>query len=390
VPDEADALNVTDNDALKSELTELTIDPDSQNELGDKADQVVDRLMAIDPANHDARASGNMAAEGIGLDIQQMSARKLDMLKAPVHRIVDRGDSRGDVGTSLADLKVEVEKADPRRFNFDPGWFSRVLGYLPFIGPPLKRYFTQYESTRTVIDAIIKSLENGRSQLKRDNVVLADDQKEMREITQRLAGAVELGQMVDERLAARIETLDAADPKRKFLNEEVVFPLRQRILDLQQQLAVNQQGILATEIIVRNNKELVRGVDRAVNVTARALQVAATIAIALADQKAVLDKVESVNEVTSDLIASTAEQLKDQGTQIQKQASSAMLDINALKSAFADIDVAIEDLSRFRTQALPMMAQSVAELDAVTAKAEASIEKLDATRYADNPIKIDV
>ena len=390
MPDEADALNVTDNDALKSELTELTIDPDSQNELGDKADQVVDRLMAIDPANHDARASGNMAAEGIGLDIQQMSARKLDMLKAPVHRIVDRGDSRGDVGTSLADLKVEVEKADPRRFNFDPGWFSRVLGYLPFIGPPLKRYFTQYESTRTVIDAIIKSLENGRSQLKRDNVVLADDQKEMREITQRLAGAVELGQMVDERLAARIEILDAADPKRKFLNEEVVFPLRQRILDLQQQLAVNQQGILATEIIVRNNKELVRGVDRAVNVMARALQVAATIAIALADQKAVLDKVESVNEVTSDLIASTAEQLKDQGTQIQKQASSAMLDINALKSAFADIDVAIEDLSRFRTQALPMMAQSVAELDAVTAKAEASIEKLDATRYADNPIKIDV
>ena len=159
---------------------------------------------------------------------------------------------------------------------------------------------------------------------------------------------------------------------------------------MQQQLAVNQQGILATELIARNNKELIRGVNRAINVTARALEVAATVAIALADQKVVLDKVESVNQATSDLIASTAEQLKEQGAAIQKQASSAMLDINALKSAFADIDVAIDDLATFRSQALPMMAQSVRELDEVTARAAASIEKMDATKYSENTIKIEV
>ena len=257
-----------------------------------------------------------------------------------------------------------------------------MLGYLPFIGPPIKRYFTQYESTRTVIDAIIKSLDLGRGQLTRDNVILAEDQKEMRGLTVRLATAVKMGQMVDEKLSKRVDALDSTEPRQKFLNEEVIFPLRQRIIDLQQQLAVNQQGILATELIARNNKELIRGVNRAINVTARALEVAATVAIALADQKVVLDKVESVNQATSDLIASTAEQLKEQGAAIQKQASSAMLDINALKSAFADIDVAIDDLATFRSQALPMMAQSVRELDEVTARAAASIEKMDATKYS--------
>ncbi|MCG8457832.1 MAG: toxic anion resistance protein, partial [Holophagales bacterium] len=301
-----------------------------------------------------------------------------------------RGDAKGDVGTSLADLKVEVEKADPRRFNFDPGWFSRILGYLPFIGPPLKRYFTQYESTRTVIDAIIKSLDAGRDQLKRDNVILAEDQKAMRELTVRLANAVKMGQLIDRKLATRIDTLPPDSAKHGFLSEEVVFPLRQRIIDLQQQLAVNQQGILATELISHNNKELIRGVNRAINVTSRALQVAATVAIALADQKAVLNKVESVNEVTSDLIAGTAEQLKEQGAAIQKQASSAMLDMNALKSAFADIDVAIEDLSTFRMQALPQMARTVQELDEVTARADASIRNIDSIRRSDGTIKIEV
>ncbi len=388
-------LSVADEIQLRTDLKiadsqSLQADPSVDAALDKQSDQVVEALLALDPEDHGSRESGTSAAEELGMEVQAASARKLDMLKAPVHRIVSRGDAKGDVGTSLADLKVEVEKADPRRFNFDPGWFSRILGYLPFIGPPLKRYFTQYESTRTVIDAIIKSLDVGRDQLKRDNVILAEDQKAMRELTVRLANAVKMGQLIDQKLATRIDTLPPDGAKHIFLSEEVVFPLRQRIIDLQQQLAVNQQGILATELISHNNKELIRGVNRAINVTSRALQVAATVAIALADQKAVLNKVESVNEVTSDLIAGTAEQLKEQGAAIQKQASSAMLDMSALKSAFADIDVAIEDLSTFRMQALPQMARTVQELDEVTARADASIRNIDSIRRSDGTIKIEV
>ena len=38
-------------------------------------------------------------------------------------------------------------------------------------------------------------------------------------------------------------------------------------MDMQQMIVVNQQGIIAIEVIRRNNKELIRGVDRAKNVT---------------------------------------------------------------------------------------------------------------------------
>ena len=69
------------------------------------------------------------------------------------------------------------------------------------------------------------------------------------------------------------------DPRREFVEEDILFALRQRTLDLQQQLAVNQQGVLAIEIIIRNNRELIRGVDRALDVTISALQVAVTVAL---------------------------------------------------------------------------------------------------------------
>ena len=39
--------------------------------------------------------------------------------------------------------------------------------------------------------------------------------------------------------------------KAKFVAEEVLFPLRQRIMDMQQMMVVNQQGAMATEIVIK-------------------------------------------------------------------------------------------------------------------------------------------
>jgi uncharacterized protein YaaN involved in tellurite resistance len=44
------------------------------------------------------------------------------------------------------------------------------------------------------------------------------------------------------------------DPEKvKFVTEEVLFPLRQRFMDMQQMIVVNQQGVMATEIVIRND-----------------------------------------------------------------------------------------------------------------------------------------
>ena len=122
--------------------------------------------------------------------------------------------------------------------------------------------------------------------------------------------------------------MPVGDPRRAVVENEWLFPLRQRIQDLQQQLVVNQQGIMAIDLVIRNNVELMRGVDRATNVTVSALQVAVTLALALANQKITLDKILAVNETTDKLIGQTAERLRTQGVEIHKMASGTSLNID--------------------------------------------------------------
>jgi uncharacterized protein YaaN involved in tellurite resistance len=226
-------------------------------------------------------------------------------------------------------------------------------------------------------------LEKGRDQLKRDNVTLGDDQKQMRELTYGLTDQVALAQALDAVVVEKLATeIGPDDPRRQFVEEDILFALRQRTLDLQQQLAVNQQGVLAIEIIIRNNRELIRGVDRALDVTISALQVAVTVALALAHQKIVLDKIDAINTTTSAMIAGTAERLKTQGTAIHQQASSTMLDMESLKQAFADIDTALDEISTYRREALPTMAGTILELDQLTADTEEAIQQMESGRTA--------
>jgi uncharacterized protein YaaN involved in tellurite resistance len=363
-------------------------EPEPTDELRAQADAQVEQLLSIDPTNDEARAAARDAVDSMGRDLQQRSATRSRMLQAPLKEISHGTEDGGEVAKSLSDLRIEVEKLDPSGLDTEAGWFTRAVGRIPGVGTPLKRYFMRYESSQTQIDSIVKSLEKGRDQLKRDNVTLGDDQKQMRELTRLLADQIALAQALDASVVDKLATeITVDDPRRQFVEEDILFSLRQRTLDLQQQLAVNQQGVLAIEIIIRNNRELIRGVDRAIDVTVSALQVAVTVALALAHQKIVLDKIEAINTTTSAMIAGTAERLKTQGTAIHQQASSTMLDMEALRSAFADIDTALDEISRYRREALPTMASTILELDQLTAESETAIENMERGRTASTRIQ---
>jgi uncharacterized protein YaaN involved in tellurite resistance len=365
-----------DVDAAKGEV--VVAEPDPTDELRTRAAEQVEQLLSVDPADQESRDAARAAVDSMGRDLQHRSATRSRMLQAPLRDLTHGTEDGGPVARSLSDLRIEVEKLDPAGIDMDAGWFTRLVGKIPGVGTPLKRYFMRYETSQVQIDAIVGSLEKGRDQLKRDNITLSDDQKQMRELTVSLADQVALAQALDAAVVTKLDgEILADDPRRQFVEEDILFAIRQRTLDLQQQLAVNQQGVLATELIIRNNRELVRGVDRALDVTVSALQVAVTVALALAHQRIVLDKIQAINSTTSAMIAGTAERLKTQGTEIHQQATSTMLDMGALRTAFDDIDIALDEISRYRREALPTMAGSILELDELTAQSEAAIERLE-------------
>jgi uncharacterized protein YaaN involved in tellurite resistance len=378
-----------DKEELRKELKladpmQMTVDQAQQDPvLQEQAEDIVSRILNTDVADLEAAASVKSAVESMGMSLQKEAARRSAILKQPLTKLMADSEEGGKVASSLIDLKMQVEDLDPAQVDLEAGFLTRMLGYIPGVGTPIKRYFSRFENASTAIDAIINSLEAGREQLKRDNLTLSDDQKAMRSLTLKLEKTVKLGQLIDKRLQDALDTeLTQDSANYKFIAEELLFPLRQRIQDLQQQLIVNQQGYLTTEMIIRNNKELMRGVNRALNTTISALQVGVTLALALANQKIVLEKVQAINETTEDLIAGTAKRLRTQGAAIQKQASSTMLDIGVLQQAFADVSAALDDISTFRQNALPQMAENILELDKMSVKAEKEIRKVEKAETA--------
>jgi uncharacterized protein YaaN involved in tellurite resistance len=381
---------------LKVDLAETKADldfaePEVDDAVRERAREYAAKLLDFTPGDEEGRQAATAAVELMGRDLQRRSAERSQLLQAPIHELAKATEDGGPVANSLVELRIQVEELDPAKVDLSPGWFTRLVGAIPGIGTPLKRYFMRYESTQTVIDSIIQSLERGREQLKRDNITLAEDQRTMRELTHDLARTVTLAQALDERIVYMLEReISQDDPRRQWVEEDLLFALRQRAIDIQQQLAVNQQGVLATELIIRNNRELIRGVNRAIDVTVSALQVAVTVALALAHQKIVLDKIEALNTTTSELIRGTAQRLREQGQDIQRRASTATLDMDALRSAFADINTAMDEISRYRREALPQMATTILELDQLTEAGEEAVQRMEQSRRVDPLLELEL
>ncbi|MFC2990979.1 toxic anion resistance protein [Halomonas tibetensis] len=352
---------------------ERDIDP----ELEAMADRFVAEVLAEGgESDEDTVVRQRRAVDEMGLELQQQAAHRSAMLQTPLRKLAHQGDEGGPVAKALVDLRGRMEGLDPGRHRLAPSFVDRFLSMIPGVDSRLQRYFQKFENAQQALDAIIGDLEGGRDMLHRDNLTLNDDQKALGEILRELNRQIALGRLIDNRLKDDIAAREDDDPRRRFLEEELLFPLRQRIVDLQQQLAVSQQGVLALEVIIRNNRELMRGVDRAINVTVSALTVAVTVAMAMANQRLVLDRVEALNTTTSQMIGGTAKALRQQGVDIQKRASSAMLDMQVLEDAFGEVMGAIDDLSSYRQEALPRLDEQIDRLANLSRQGSASIERL--------------
>lgn len=368
------ALQVITPTALEKELT-ISQSNETQA-LREQADNLVQRILEIDARDLVAQQRQANAVVNLGQSTEIELTRRSAMLKAPMSTLVNDAQDGGKVAKDLIELQEQVAKINPNKVDFSAGGLRKALSWIPGIGTPLSRWFSQYQTVDAVIQDIVKNLKEGGKSLENDNVTLVEDQRKMRELGFALTDYVTLGKLLDERLTGAL-TAGVDDEKKRFVEEEVLFPLRQRIIDLQQRLAVCQQGILAVEVIVRNNRELVKGVKRATEVTVMALNTAATLQVALQHQKRVLEGVQAVTETTNDLLVGTSEQLKTQGVAIQKQASEAQLDIAKLKTAFENTAAALDEISSFRRDALPQMAQSIVEMDALSSQMEQAIGRME-------------
>lgn len=341
--------------------------------------QYVDGVMSLDPEDYAKRTASTNEAKAFGALVIKESAERSKLLKKPLSELSGNPVSE-NLQTEMHNLQDKVGGLDPSRATAE-NLIPRLLRMIPFVGSrmatPIQKYLRNAQSAEKAIDMIKTSLEAGRDTLIEDNKNLQSDQQRMRVLARKLRGYIAVARRIDDELASKIATEAMTPEKKKFLEEEVLFALRQRTIDLQQQLAVNEQGIIAAGLLINNNDTLIGSVNRAINTVPRALEVSAAIAIALKDQKAVLDATTAVNETVGNLITANAKALKEQGTKIHEQAVTAGIDVQKFRMAYEDLNAAIVEIARFKQEALPKMKQQIDEFAKLNIQGEQTIKRMD-------------
>src|SRR5689334_10757952 len=306
-------------------------------------------------------------------DIRRAAESSNRLLRTPVKALKEGGLSEtGKVGKTLLDLRRTVEDLDPSQAHGG----KKVLGMIPF-GDRITDYFRKYQSAQSHLDGILHSLKDGQDELQKDNIALNMEKQNLWDSMGRLNQYVYIAERLDAKLTTEIATLEATDPeKATALKQDVLFYVRQKHQDLLTQLAVSIQNYLAIDITIKNNIELIKGVDRASTTTISALRTAVIVAQALGNQKLVLDQITALNTTTSNLIQSTSEMLRDNSVRIQEQAASATIGLPQLQAAFANIYATMDAIDTFKVQALDSMAATIGTLETEVGKSRSYLERV--------------
>ncbi|MCM3042298.1 toxic anion resistance protein [Paenibacillus motobuensis] len=369
------SMEVISPEELKNAIEEqVKPEPEEVTELKVLASNNVSAILDLDLDSLEKRKEILQSIDTFGMNTMRTSSDKNTLLHVSVGNLSKTGDEGGQVAKGLTELQLQLKDLDPSAIDFAK---SGILG---MFFNPLRAYFAKFQRADSVISDIVVSLEKGKTILKNDNTTLEFEQHALRELTKKLQKEIQLGSYMDQEIETQLEAAKArmeSEEKIRFITEEVLFPLRQRLMDLQQMLVVNQQGIMAIEVVIRNNKELIRGVDRARNVTVSALKISVTVASALYNQRIVLKKIELLNETTNNLISGTSRMLKDQGAAIQKQALESTISVDTLKQAFTDVIEAFDSISTYKQEALPKMRDTIIQFRELAETGEQQIQRLE-------------
>ena len=366
-----------DVDEIKKDVETTLKEEEEKLENSNLKDKASENAVAIfeTDLNDPAEREGILKPlENFGLDDMSRASSRNELLASRFVDINKGGKEAENIGNKLSELDRQMKDLDPSKVDFTK------KGFLGDLMNPVRKYFAKYEKADTAISNIIESLDASGKVLQNDNVTLLSEENYLRQVTNKLLADIELGKEMDESIEQQIQKaeIEGVDPEKiSFVREEILFPLRQRIMDMQQMIVVNQQGIVSLNVIRRNNKELIRGVNRAKNVTVSALRTGVMVASALYDQKIVLDKITILNQTTESIIETTSHMLKQQGSEIQKHSAETMISPDVLKASFAEALSAIEDVSNYKEQALPKMKETILMFNDMAQDGQKVVDKLE-------------
>jgi uncharacterized protein YaaN involved in tellurite resistance len=353
--------------------SKIKVDSDTARRISSAVNTFVDSILKLEPQSPEFRQKVRSISRMGNEEIRRSAEASNRFLDRPTAALQNGPMAQGSqVSGALLALRKQIESLDPsRHLGRRRGLFDR----LPF-GNQVSDYFRKYQSAQSSIEAIVTGLYRGQDELLRDNAAIEKENEHLWAMKGRLEQYAYMAGALDDALTSKVSEFERSDPeKARALKEDALFYVRQKRQDLLTQMSVSVQGYLALDLIRRNNLELVKGVERATTTTVSALRTAVIAALALGNQRLVLDQITALNSTTGNLIESTSQMLRQQVGEIQNQAATTTVSLEKLQAAFNNVYATIDTIDNFKLQALDTMRKTIDTLSSEVAKAQTYVER---------------
>lgn len=309
----------------------------------------------------------------------QLSSRLLDR---PLRAMSGVVDGTSPIAQDLLELRRIVEDLDPARYDLGRLRGRRFLGLLRG-RDRLRSYFDRYANAQGRLQAIIRALAEGRTNLVADSAAIGQDERVLATEMETLRQYAYMAQALDEALQRRINELTAADPERaRSLRDDALFSVRQRHQDILTQLAVASQGSAALHIVQDNNEQLIRAIQTVTTTTVAALRTAVLVARSMTDQRLVMDQIQAATESAERVVESSAALAKAERAAAEAEATGT--DLESLQQAWNSVSMTLNEIETVKSRALQAMVTTKAALSEQLVRSRAAV----ADRHEDSTLRI--
>jgi uncharacterized protein YaaN involved in tellurite resistance len=328
-----------------------------QEALPEKQQKIQKLLAEIDMSDtHSIIFFGSKAQE----QLTSISDRMLEGVKNK-----DVGPAGTDLNEMVAIIRgFEIDDLDP---NKKQGFMDRLFGK----AKPVVKFLQQYEEVGKQIDAITDRLERHKTGLLTDITSLDRLYQANLEYFYTLEDYIAAG---EEKLRQLDETIIPEQAKQVETSQEIIAAqnlrdiraarddLERRVHDLRLTRQVSMQSLPGIRLVQENDKGLVTKINSTIvnTVPLWRQQLATAVTIFRSSQAA--ETVKAATDLTNDLLAANAENLKIANAETRKQLERGVFDIEVIKQANQTLIATIEESLQIADQGKKMRAEAVTQL----------------------------
>ncbi|MAM62672.1 toxic anion resistance protein [Maritimibacter sp. UBA3975] len=256
------------------------------------------------------------------------------------------GDSLRDIVTTIRGFSVsELDMRRKRTF------WERIIGK----AAPAAKFAARYETVQDQIDRITDNL------LKHEHVLLKDI-KSLDKLYEKTlefydelalyiaAGEAKIKELDETVIPAKEKEVDAAPEEQGVLKAQELRDLRaarddleRRVHDLKLTRQVTMQSLPSIRLVQENDKSLVTKINSTLVNTVPLWETQLAQAVTIQRSAEAAAAVKEANDLTNELLTSNAKNLREANKVIRQEMERGVFDIEAIKTANADLIATIEE-----------------------------------------------